>query len=369
MRILVTGANGFIGKNLVIRLKEIGADVLTYTRGNTPAQLSNSLADADAVIHLAGENRPLDPLDFEVGNIGLTKLLCDAVQRSGRKIPIIFASSSQAGLDSPYGLSKLAAERLIEGFVASHGGSAVIYRLPGVFGKWCEPNYNSVIATFCHNISRDLPIYIRDPDAEIQLVYIDDVVTELIDATQRGPIGLAMRSVAPEYTSTLGVIAGHIKGFRNSRESLMSGRVGNGFVRALYSTYISYLPPEKIVYDLPTYKDDRGLFAEVLKTPDCGQFSFFTSASGLTRGGHYHHSKTEKFLVIRGNAHFRFRHIISGDTFDLHVSGERPQVVETIPGWIHDITNVGDDQMLVMLWANEVFDRMHPDTITCEVGI
>lgn len=367
MRILVTGANGFIGKNLVIRLKEIGAHVLTYTRDNTADDLSNYLTDADAVIHLAGENRPLNPLDFEVGNIGLTKLLCDEVRKSGRNIPIVFASSSQAGRDTPYGLSKIAAERIIEGCIASHGGRAVIYRLPGVFGKWCEPNYNSVIATFCHNISRDLPICVRDPDAEIQLVYIDDVVTELIEAAQSGHTGLAMRSVAPEYTSTLGAIADSIKGFRNSRESLMSDRVGNGFVRALYSTYVSYLPPEGVVYDLPTYEDDRGLFAEILKTPDCGQFSFFTSAKGVTRGGHYHHSKTEKFLVIRGNAHFRFRHLISGDIFDLQVCGQNPQVVETIPGWAHDITNVGDDQMLVMLWANEVFDRMHPDTIACEV--
>lgn len=364
---MVTGVAGFIGKNLTVRLEELGLVVLPYTRGDPTGRLRDHVATADAVIHLAGENRPVDPSGFQTGNVDLTRLLCNALKAGGRPIPLVFASSAQAGQDNLYGRSKLAAEQLIADCAAATGSRAVVYRLPGVFGKWCKPNYNSVVATFCHNIARDLPIQVRDPAAPIRLIYVDDVVSELVNAVQQGPDGYSQGHVAPEYNVTLGELATRIRAFRNSRDNLTVDRVGNGFIRALYSTYLSYLPPERFVYDLPKYGDERGVFVEMLKTPDCGQFSFFTAHPGVTRGGHYHHTKTEKFLVIRGQARFGFRHIVSGETFELRVRGERPQVVETVPGWTHDITNIGSDEMVVMLWANEVFDRSQPDTIACKV--
>jgi UDP-2-acetamido-2,6-beta-L-arabino-hexul-4-ose reductase len=243
---------------------------------------------------------------------------------------------------------------------------AVIFRLPGVFGKWCKPNYNSVVATFCHNIARGLPIQINDPMAHLSLVYLDDVISALIDAID-APTGTSEGVVLPEYTTTLGELADQILAFEHCRSSLITERVGTGLVRALYATYISYLPEERFSYELPQYSDPRGVFVEMLKTIDSGQFSYFTAGPGITRGGHYHHSKTEKFLVIKGKALFRFRHLLTNEFIVFHVAGEQARVVDTIPGWSHDITNVGNDEMIVMLWANEIFDRKNPDTVTNEV--
>ncbi len=367
MQILLTGVTGFIGKNLQLRLQELGHEILSYARGDTDESLHAQLKKADVVIHLAGENRPATPQGFIAGNIDLTARLCAMIKALGRPLPIVFSSSAQAMLNNPYGQSKLAAERLIAECTTSTDGRARVYRLPGVFGKWCKPNYNSVVATFCHNIARDLPIQIRDPAALLRLVYVDDVVTELIEAALNCPAGYSEGSVQPEYSLTLEELAERITAFRDSRKNLTLDRVGTGFMRALYSTYVSYLPPERFVYDLPLHSDNRGVFVEMLKTPDCGQFSFFTARPGVTRGGHYHHSKTEKFLVIRGQALFRFRHMQTGKTHELQTSGATAQVVETVPGWTHDITNVGQDEMVVMLWANEIFDRARPDTINCPV--
>jgi UDP-2-acetamido-2,6-beta-L-arabino-hexul-4-ose reductase len=239
--------------------------------------------------------------------------------------------------------------------------------LPGVFGKWCKPNYNSVVATFCDNIASELPIKINDPTTPLNLVYIDDVVDEFLRALEAMPDGLSRGEIEPTYTITIGDLAAQIESFKNCRTSLLSERVGVGLTRALYSTYVSYLPNEKFVYELPNHVDPRGSFVEMLKTPDCGQFSFFTAHPGVTRGGHYHHSKTEKFLVIRGSARFGFRHVLSDETYEVFTSGDNPMIVETVPGWAHDITNVGDDLLVVMLWANEIFQRERPDTIAREV--
>ncbi len=371
-RVLVTGANGFIGKNLLVRLSELpGIAVSTYVRGDDVANLPALVAHADCVVHLAGENRPVDDAAFAQVNTGLTQALCEALaaerQRSGRQLPLVLASSTQADRDNPYGQSKLAAEQAVQELCAATGHPAFIYRLPGVFGKWCKPNYNSVVATFCHNIARGLPIQIKDPAARLQLVYVDDVVSSFIAALDSSATGLMRGEVIPLYTTTLGELAQQIRVFGDCRTSLMSERVGTGLVRALYATYMSYLPNERFAYEVPQHADERGVFVEMLKTPDSGQFSYFTAHPGITRGGHYHHTKTEKFLVIKGQALFRFRHLLTDERYELRTSGETPVVVDTIPGWTHDITNVGTGEMVVMLWANENFDRQRPDTVARKV--
>lgn len=368
MKVLVTGAHGFVGKNLVLRLREqVGFDVLTFVRGDGDEALQTALVNADVVIHLAGENRPASPDAFELVNTGLTRRICECLQKLRKTIPILLASSAQAALDNPYGRSKFAAEQALEQLAAANGNPVAIYRLPGVFGKWCKPNYNSVVATFCHNKAHDLPIQINDPSAQIRLVYVDDVVNAFITLLESTWSGVVRAEVTPEYSITLGKLSDQIDAFKNCRSSLVSERVGTGLTRALYATYVSYLPTDKFAYDLPAYGDERGVFVEMLKTPDSGQFSFFTAHAGVTRGGHYHHTKTEKFLVIKGKARFGFRHMLTNAVHFLETSGDQPQVVETVPGWTHDITNIGDEEMVVMLWANEIFDRANPDTITSKV--
>jgi len=368
MRVLVTGARGFIGKNLVVHLEQDNQfSVSTFSRDNSLDELDVLVDQADAIIHLAGENRPKDVSAFDEINAVLTQSLCDAIRITGRTISLVLASSTQAGLDNPYGQSKRTAEEIVEALGNETGNPVYIYRLPGVFGKWCKPNYNSVVATFCHNIAQDLPIQINDPTAFIRLVYVDNVVEEFVQAIQQSDKHVLNSSVSPEYTITLGSLADQIKAFKSCRESLVSEQVGNGLIRALYSTYVSYLKPDQFSYPLPKYGDERGVFVEMLKTKESGQFSFFTAHPGITRGGHYHHTKTEKFLVIKGNARFGFRHIVTGETYELLTTGDEPQVVDTVPGWTHDITNIGEEEMVVMLWANEIFDRDKPDTIAAKV--
>lgn len=368
MRVLVTGSGGFIGKNLVVRLQEIGEyEPILFDRRDSLDDLRCKVNQADAVIHLAGVNRPKDLKEFSNGNYGLTLCLCNYIEETGRKIPLIFSSSIQADLLNPYGQSKLEAENLVASLSRKTAIPVRICRLPNVFGKWCKPNYNSVVATFCHNIANDLPIQINDPETKLTLVYIDDVVDQFIRALRDLKSGLSHMAISPEYTITVGALAKQVEGFRNGRTSLITDRVGVGLVRALYATYMSYLPPKKFFYDLPKYGDERGLFVEMLKTQDSGQFSFFTAHPGVTRGGHYHHTKTEKFLVIKGVARFRFRHLLTNELYEMSTTGDKPQVVETIPGWVHDVTNIGDGEMVVMLWANEIFDRKTPDTIANQI--
>lgn len=368
MRILVTGSRGFIGKNLVVRLGELeGYEILEFVRNDPLDALPALVLKADAIIHLAGENRPKDVRDFVSANTDLTIALCDAIKAAGKKIPLILASSTQAEENTLYGQSKLAAEQAVRQLSQETGNPAVIYRLPGVFGKWCRPNYNSVVATFCYNIANDLPIQINDPAARIRLAYVDDVINEFVGALTGMPTRVRDGQIEPEYSITLSDLDNQIRAFNNCRTTLVSERVGYGLVRALYATYVSYLPTSKFAYDLSIHGDNRGIFVEMLKTPDAGQFSYFTAHPGITRGGHYHHTKTEKFLVIKGNARFCFRHMITNESYELFTSGDKPQVVDTIPGWAHNITNVGSDEMIVMLWANEIFDRERPDTIACKV--
>ena len=368
MKVLVTGTNGFIGKNLVLRLRELpDTEVLSFVRGQDDASLRDALAQADAVVHLAGENRPLDVEAFADVNIGLTERVCLGLNDLGKTIPLILASSSQAELDNPYGRSKLAAEQTVQTQASQKSNPVAIYRLPGVFGKWCKPNYNSVVATFCYNKAHDLPVQINDASAQLRLVYVDDVVTAMLGLLASGWQGLVRPTIEPEYSITLGDLSDQIEAFKSCRSTLVSERVGTGLTRALYATYVSYLPVQKFTYSLPAHGDARGVFVEMLKTPDSGQFSYFTAHPGVTRGGHYHHTKTEKFLVIKGHARFGFRHMLTNEVYHLETHGEQPQIVETVPGWTHDITNIGTDEMVVMLWANEIFDRGNPDTISSKV--
>jgi UDP-2-acetamido-2,6-beta-L-arabino-hexul-4-ose reductase len=368
MRIVLTGADGFIGQNLRLRLTELGhTDVTAITRDGGEAALRAALARADFVFHLAGVNRPQDPADFETGNAGVTRVLCEALSSTGRSVPVVFASSTQAGLDNAYGRSKRAAEDELLRYSSASGAPVHIFRLPNVFGKWARPNYNSVVATFCHNIARGLPISIHDRDAPVRLVYIDDVIAAFAQLLRASTPDGGRVEAGPVYDTTVGELADTLNGFASSRETLMSARVGSGLLRALYSTYISYLPPPAFAYDVPSHADPRGVFVEMLKTPDCGQFSYFTAHPGVTRGEHYHHSKTEKFLVISGTAHYGFRHVVTGETHEIVVHGGDGRIVETVPGWTHNITNVGDDELIVMLWANEVFDRERPDTVAMKV--
>ena len=368
MRVLVTGNEGFIGKNLCIRLNEYKEFViLPFTRSDLPDTLPNLINQADAIIHLAGENRPTKDSDFELVNVGLTEFICNALSLAGKKIPIIFASSTQADLDNPYGRSKLDAENLLKKFSSENGNPVSVFRFPGIFGKWCKPNYNSVVATFCHNIVNNLEIKIIDESKVLKLSYIDDIVSEIIKSLKDFNQGFSLLSVKPEYLISVGELANIIESFKNCQSSLFIDKVGDGLIRALYSTYLSYFSVDNFSYSLPENIDIRGKFVEVLKTPNSGQFSFFTAHPGVTRGGHYHHTKTEKFIVVKGLARFRFRNILTNEYHELDITDNESIVVETIPGWIHDITNIGDSDMIVMLWANEIFNPIYPDTISCEV--
>lgn len=373
MKVLITGAQGFIGKNLGLHLNERqDVEVVAFTRDQQTTDLPQLLDGVDLVFHLAGINRPQDPQEFISGNTDLTQALCRSIAAcsNARSIQVIYTSSTQAANDNPYGRSKLAAENALFDLERQHGTHVHVFRLPNVFGKWCRPNYNSAVATFCHNIARDLPIQVNDPAAPLTLVYVDDVIArfiQLMDGAAPLVDAHGFAALTLQYLTTVGEVASKIAAFKASRVNLVTDRVGTGLTRALHSTYVSHLPPEAFSYTVPRHADPRGVFVEMLKTPDCGQFSFFTAHPGVTRGGHYHHSKTEKFLVIQGQACFKFRHMMSGQTHELHTRAEEARVVETVPGWTHDITNTGEQDMVVMLWANEIFDREHPDTFAAPV--
>jgi UDP-2-acetamido-2,6-beta-L-arabino-hexul-4-ose reductase len=364
LRVLITGAEGFIGSNLVTHLSVLkDIEVIKFSKKNTLEDLSEYVKDIDFVFHLAGVNRTDNKTDFKEVNHDLTESLCNLMSSSKRKIPIVFASSTQISEDNDYGKTKLSAEKIINNYATNTGSNAFIYRFPNLFGKWCKPNYNSVVATFCNNIANNLPIKIHNPDYEMKLMYVDDVITEFLSALYQYGEKPSIDNI-PFYLISLGELAKKIQEFHDNRISLTVDRVGSGFIRALYSTYLSYLQPSAFSYELNSFSDKRGMFAEVLKTKDSGQFSFFTSKPGEIRGGHYHHSKNEKFLVVSGEAMFKFKNIITNEEYSLISNGDRLQVVETIPGWAHNIENIGDSEMFVILWANEVFNKEKTDTYT-----
>lgn len=369
MRIVITGADGFIGRNLALRLGELGyADVVGITLDSSRDDLRSALCGAGFVFHLAGVNRPKDVREFASGNAGFTETLCAALEEAKCAAPVAFASSTQAARDNPYGLSKRTAEDVLLQHSARNGAAVYLFRLTNVFGKWARPNYNSAVATFCHNIARGLDVVINDPAAPLRLVYIDDVISAFVGLLSPSDTPGGFVEAGPHYDTTVGELAQMLRGFAESRVSMVTPRVGGGFIRALYSTYISYLPPDSFAYDVARHGDPRGVFVEMLKTPDCGQFSYFTAHPGITRGEHYHHSKTEKFLVIKGTARFAFRHVVTGERHELVTQGGEARIVETIPGWAHNISNIGDDELIVMLWANEIFDPQKPDTYAMKVN-
>jgi UDP-2-acetamido-2,6-beta-L-arabino-hexul-4-ose reductase len=370
MKILVTGAEGFIGKNFITFIstnKEI--QILPFGRKDGLDKLSGLINQADYICHFAGINRAQDDKEFLLGNIQLTEFLCECIRHSGKAIPVLYTSSIQAELDNNYGMSKKMSEDILLNYSSKYGFKVFIYRLPNVFGKWGKPDYNSVVSTFCYKISSNQEIKIQDPDKSLKLVYIDDVVKNFksLIINQLHNQDEPFKHISPVYQTTVGQLAALIYSFKESRANLIVDRVGDGFIRALYATYVSYLSNSSFSYKLKSYEDARGKFVEFVKTKDSGQVSYFTTVPGVTRGGHFHHSKTEKFLVIKGSAKFRFRNIITSQYHELTVSDEMLEVVETVPGWVHDITNIGEDLMIVMIWANELLDRNNPDTYAAQV--
>ncbi|MEL7114956.1 MAG: NAD-dependent epimerase/dehydratase family protein [Pseudomonadota bacterium] len=363
MRILVTGAGGFIGRNLALRLTEGGHELLAATRATPADALADMVGAADAVIHLAGANRPETEAEFDQINDSFTKALCDLLIARGAAVPIVASSTIQVDRDTPYGRSKRAAEAHLTAMGEVLNAPVSICRLVNVFGKWARPNYNSAVATFCHNIARDLPIRIDAPDAEIRLAYVDDVIDGWLAWLASPPPGVQITAAAPEYRITVGELAETLHRYRDVRRTNTLGETGTGLGRALYATYVSYLPTADFAYPLTRHGDARGVFAEMLRTEHSGQFSFFTAGPGVTRGGHYHHTKTEKFLVLKGRALFKFLNMDTGETHTLETHADESMVVETVPGWSHDITNISEDELICMLWANECFDPDRPDTI------
>lgn len=363
---VVSGADGFIGRNLTLRLHELGHEITGLTRSSRDDEWLSAIEKADIIFHLAGSNRPEDPRDFNRINAGTAAQLIETLDRAKRTIPIVYSSSVRAGGDDAYGNSKRAGEVLLSDYAKRSDTDLYIFRLPNVFGKWARPNYNSAVATFCHNIARDMPITIHDPDASLSLVYIDDLISAFIDVLASRTIPGFVK-IEPVYESTVGAVADTIRRFRADRSDNMIETVGIGLTRALYATYVAALPPEQFSYPITSHRDPRGAFSEMLKTRTSGQFSYFNALPGVTRGGHYHHTKTEKFLIVHGKASFRFRHVITGDRHEILTDGDHPTIVETVPGWAHDVTNVGNDVMVSLLWANEIFDRAQPDTIAAEI--
>lgn len=364
--VLVTGAKGFIGKNLIVSLKRRGdVDVVEHDIDSPAGLLEDGLTSADVIYHLAGVNRPERVEEFTEGNFDLTRQICDVLQKLGRNPSLVLSSSTQAILDNPYGLSKRQAEEAVFDFGRKTGASVFVFRLHGVFGKWCRPNYNSVVATFCHNISRNLPIVISDPTREIELIYIDDVVRCFIDVMDgRPPVSDGKHCLAkPTYRVNLGDLEEKIRCFHEIRTSLAIPDVRDPFIHALYATYISYLPTDAFAYELAQRTDHRGELAELLKSPHMGQIFVSRTRPGIRRGHHYHDSKVEKFVVLEGEAVIRFRHILGGDVIEYPICGRDFRVVDIPPGYTHSIENMGQNDLIVLFWADEIFNPDVPDTI------
>jgi UDP-2-acetamido-2,6-beta-L-arabino-hexul-4-ose reductase len=373
MKAVVTGANGFIGKNLVIALRRAQVRVDEIDIDSPAGALLAAARGAHVIFHLAGVNRPEREGDFASGNVGSLDALLAAIDELVASDPaaarphVVLSSSTQAEHDNPYGRSKLAAEQVLKAYGARTGVPATIYRLPGVFGRWCRPNYNSVVATFCHNIARDLPISISDPSRIVELVHVDDVVAQFMTHLVGQAVGVARGEVRPTFMVSLGDLADRIRGFRETRETLLIADASDPLTRRLLGTYTSYLPPESLPYALVQRTDVRGTLAELLKSPRSGQIFVSRTNPGFTRGNHYHDIKVEKFCVLEGDAIIRFRSILGDQVTEHRVSGSDFKVVDIPPGMAHSIENVGSTDMIVLFWASEIFDPQNPDTHACEV--
>jgi len=369
VKILITGAKGFIGKNLIAELKNRDyTNIFEYDIDTNPDLLDKYCKEANFVFHLAGVNRPKDESEFMEGNFGFTSTLLEKLKKYNNTCPVMISSSIQAKLDNPYGRSKKAGEDLLFDYSKETGAKVLVYRFPNVFGKWCRPNYNSAIATFCHNIARDLPIIVNDPKIVLNLVYIDDLVNELINALEgkENRVG-DFCEVPVVYTVTLGKIVELIYSFKKSREELSIPDMSDEFTKKLYSTYLSYLPEDQFSYVLKMNVDNRGSFTEFIRTLDRGQVSINISKPGIIKGNHWHHTKNEKFLVVSGKGVIRFRKIDSDEIIEYFVSGDKLEVVDIPPGYTHNIENLGDTDMVTIMWANEPFDPENPDTYYLEV--
>ena len=382
MNILVTGAKGFVGRNLVSQLHNIqfgkarnyplpgeNIKVFEYDVDSDPDELEIYCKNADFVFNLAGVNRPKDPAEFVKGNFGFTSTLLDTLRKYNNTCPVMISSSIQAELDNPYGESKRAGEDLLFAYSQETGAKVLVYRFPNLFGKWCRPNYNSAVATFCNNIANDLPIQVNDPSVVMHLAYIDDVVDELIAALSGREHREGNFSVVPTvHAITLGGIVDLLYAFKQMPQTLEVPDLGDAFTKKLYSTYLSYLPKEKVSYPLKMNIDSRGSFTEIIRTPDRGQFSVNISKPGITKGQHWHHTKNEKFVVVSGHGLIQLRKIGTDEVLNFEVSGDKIEVVEMLPGYTHNIINLSETEDLVtFMWANEAFDPKRPDTYYEEV--
>lgn len=368
MKVLITGSNGFIAKNLRVTLAKMPQiDVLLYTKSDSIEKLGNLIIEADFIFHLAGVNRPENPNEFYEGNRNLTQIIVDTLIKHNKKIPILLSSSAQIGNGSDYAKSKEDAENIIKKYSNENNISCFIYRLPNVFGKWSKPNYNTVIATWCHNITRDIEIQVNNRDAELTLVYIGDVIHSFLKHLYVSQSKEIFYEVNTVYKKTLGEIETLLYMFKNSRQNLLIPNIAKGFERVLYATYLSFLPTDRFSYKLSGHEDARGTFYEILKTLDSGQLGISTTKPGITRGNHYHNTKNEKFLVIKGKALIELRDIFSKEIIQYNVNGHDLEIVEMIPGYTHNITNTGDDEMVLLIWANENYDPKAPDTNFVEV--
>lgn len=372
VKVLVTGSMGFVGRNLCAALRMMqDIQVMEFDCDNTAAELAGMLGVAEVIFHLAGVNRPKKEEEFRTGNVWLTEEICLTLQRLNRMPKIVLASSIQADRDNPYGQSKLLAEQMLREYSGVTGARTVVYRFKNLFGKWCRPNYNSVTATFCYNIAHDLPVSISDPTRSIELTYIDDVVSALVGeiSSVKGvqDSGFAYAPELTAYPITLRKLAELITSFRESRQTLVLPNFDNQFVRALYATYLSYLEGDDFVYPLQIRTDERGSLAEMMKSRTFGQIFVSRTKPGITRGNHYHHTKTEKFMVVEGDAVIRFRRIDGSEVIENRVSGCEFRVVDIPPGYTHHITNVGEDELVTLFWASEIFNNDKPDTIFLKV--
>lgn len=390
-KILVTGANGFVGKNTVVALKELKKyEVLLIDKNNTEEELKEATLNADFIVHLAGVNRPKDTKEFYEGNGGLTEKIVGFLKEENKNTPILITSSTHAELDNDYGKSKKQSEDCLVKYSDECDAKVYIFRLPNLFGKWCRPNYNSAVATFCYNIAHDLDVWVNDPAIELNLVYIDDVVQSIIDciedtnivklsevneevaltATEASSLQIDKYyyEVTTVYKRTLGNIVDSLKMFRNMRKSLLIPDLSDGFNKALYSTYLTYLEEDDFSYFLDKKEDNRGWLAELVKSEQFGQMFVSKTHPGITRGNHWHHTKTEKFIVIQGQANIRFRKIDEDKVIEYIVDGEKPQVLDIPPGYTHSIENIGQDEVITLFWSNEMFNPEKPDTYFLEVN-
>jgi len=373
LKALVTGASGFIGKNLVVALNRAEVETAMLDVESTPGDWLSAADGADVIFHLAGVNRPSHEAEFQTGNLGSLETLFAAIAHAAEADPggsrpcVVLASSTQANHDNPYGRSKLAAEQALETYALRTDTPVTIYRLPGVFGKWCRPDYNSVVATFCHNIARGRPIAISDEARVVELVHVDDVVSQFMTHLEGRVAGVRRGDVHPTFTASLGDLADRIRGFRAMRKTLEVADATDPFTRRLLGTYTSYIPPADLPYDLEQRTDARGTLAELLKSPHFGQMFVSRTLPGVTRGNHYHDLKVEKFCVLEGDAVIRFRPVLGDEVTAHRVCGKDFKVVDIPPGMTHSIENVGATEMIVLFWASETLDRDRSDTHFSEV--